>query len=145
MLQLNSDDSVVTIGRITNASGVTGRAPPQSPINQRRLDQHAQFYASYNGNDRNKGLRRFSYGYYPTANKFNNPTGTATASIPPIQTNEQYVWRHPGGVVSLLAILGQVLHQIEDQLLALSKIATLTDFVQNVGIYLFMINYLNCI
>ena len=72
----------------------------------------------------------------PMSHRTNNQTQTQTQTLTNYRRDEQLLWRHPGGVVSLLEILGRVLRSTEEQLVAIGKIASLTDFVQNVCIYL---------
>ena len=60
-------------------------------------------------------------------------------------------WRHPGGIVSLLEILGRVLKDTEECLIALRDIASKRDFMQRnrfvwvitliVSIYMFSVPF----
>lgn len=140
--EVQSEDSNETIGKCTNPSIVTGTTyyRADSPINQTKLNRHHQKYSSRQAVTRanlrrynlqqlmtNKGSPSFEYPTTPSIGP-NNRTQTQ------YRRDEQLAWRHPGGVVSLLEILGRVLRSTEEQLVAIGKIANLTDFVQNVCI-----------
>ena len=122
LLEVNSEDSVETIGKCTNTSiGTSNYIRTDSPINLSKLRVH-------NLNKNKQNLRRFnqlspSLQYSLSAN-----TQYRSSQI----HSEQLVWRHPGGVVSLLEILGRTLRSTEEQLIDIGNIASLTEFVQKV-------------
>ena len=149
LIEVNSDDSVETIGKCTNTSIVTGPnyLRTDSPINHSKLQKHSARYNSRNFTNAN--LRRYTLQQMANNNNNNSNTNSMSFQYPTPQQiyrsglqqqqqqihdndTEQLVWRHPGGVVSLLEILGRVLRSTEEQLVAIGKIASLTDFVQNV-------------
>ena len=108
-MDMQSDDSVETIGNATNPSLVMRNGVHGSP----RRGVYSQ-----------RSNRRHRYKSMPLQTRYGQGTKR--------YQEEQLVWRHPGGVVSLLEILGGVLKATEEQLVALGNIASLTDFVQNV-------------
>eukprot|EP01084_Bolivina_argentea_P117635 208873_1 len=112
---VHSEDSLETIGKCTNTSIVTGTTyvRTHSPMNHAKLARY-QRNMTYGNNAASPHIR-------PVAQQANSG-GSKQSS--------QSVWRHPGGVVSLLEILGRVLRSTEEELIAIGNIASLSDFVQ---------------
>ena len=127
---MQSDVSVETVGNATNPSIVTGSIMrTDSPMTRHKLSRHQRVYTQRNKLSAN--LRRHSVGTSAFGHRYKSQLQNRYGQSKRYK-EEQLVWRHPGGVVSLLEILGGVLKSTEEQLVAIGNIASLTDFVQNV-------------